>query len=244
MSSVLIVDDDIDFSTALSNVLTKKGYETTKAESGLKALEIIKEKAFDVVLMDIKMPVMKGVETFKKLKEIKKGTTVIMMTAFSVDDLIRDAINEGAYAVIRKPFEIETLVSMIERSKDGALIAVVDDDPEFSKSMKHVLERKGYGVVTCSTSEEAIACAKERKFDVFFIDMKLSLLNGLETYLNIKKYNPKAIAIIMTGYYEEMADLVQQAIEKGAYTCLHKPFNMDEVVNMLEQLVERKKGLK
>ena len=115
-----------------------------------------------MVLMDIKMPVMNGVETYKKLKIMKPGIRVILMTAFSVEDLIKDALREGVYAVIHKPFDIETVMNMIEKSKNGALIAIVDDDPNVCKTMKAVLERKGYSVNTCPTGEDAISLAEER----------------------------------------------------------------------------------
>jgi len=238
-TSILIVDDDANFCNTLSKVLAMKGYQTSTAESGSRALDLLKERQFDVVLMDIKMPVMNGVETFKQIKAIKPGSVVILMTAFSVDDLVRDAIKEGVYAVIRKPFDIDSVINMIEKSKNGALLAVVDDDPEICKTMKVILERKGYSVTSCATGEEAISITKERPFNIIFIDVKLPLLNGLETYLEIKKTNPKAIAVMMTAYRQEADELIKQAIEKGAYSCLYKPFDMNEAIGIIEEISKK-----
>ena len=238
-TSVLIVDDDANFCNSLSKILAMKGYETLLADSGSHALELVKEKTVDIVLMDIKMPVMNGVETYKKLKTIKPNLRVIMMTAFSVDDLIKDAVKEGVYAVVRKPFDAETIINMIEKSKDGALVAIVDDDPNICKTMKSILERKGYGVNTCLTGEEVIALAKERRYDAFCVDMKLPVLNGLEVYLEIKKINPKAVVIMMTAYRQEMDELIKQGIKDGAYTCLYKPLDMDEVIKIIDKVSER-----
>jgi two-component system response regulator HydG len=234
--SLLVVDDDVNYAVTLSKIMDKKGYITATAESGFRAIDLIKERAFDVVLMDIRMPVMNGLEAFRKIKEIRPDTIVILMTAFSVDDLIRDALKEGAYAVIRKPFDIDTVVNMIEKAKTGILLAVVDDDPQICQSLKNVLEKKGYSVTPCATGEEAISLAKDRKFDIYLIDMKLPVLNGLETYLEIKKTNEKAIAIMMTGYRQELDDLVKQSKEKGAYACLYKPFQMDDVIKMIDEI--------
>jgi DNA-binding NtrC family response regulator len=110
--------------------------------------------------------------------------------------------------------------------------------------MKNVLERKGYGVVTCSSGEEAIALAKDRPRDIFFIDMKLPVLNGLETYLEIRKVNPQAVVVMMTAYRQEMDELIRQAIEKGAYSCLHKPFDMDEAIRIVEEISKKKQKSK
>ena len=237
---VLIVDDDVNFCNTLLKIMSKKGYDTTAAQSGLRALDLIKEKAFDIVFLDIIMPVMNGVETYKNIKAIRPDTTVIMMTAFSGDDLVREAIKEGVYTVLRKPFDIETAINTIEKAKDGALLVVVDDDPELCKTMQNVLEKKGYGVTTCATGEEAISLAKERPEEILFIDMKLPTLNGLETYLEIRKVNPKAIAVMMTAYRDEMDKAVKEALKNDAYTCLYKPFDMDEVTKIIEEIIQKR----
>lgn len=239
-TSILIVDDDVNFVKSIAKILALKGYETVTADSGACALDLLKSRAFDIVLMDIKMPVMNGVDTFRKMKAARPDTVAILMTAFSVDDLIRDALKEGCYAVVRKPFDIDSVVNMIEKAKNGILIAVVDDDPNICESMKRILEKKGYSVTSCLSGEEVIALAKERIYDVFFLDMKLPVLNGLETYLEIRKINAKAVVVVMTAYRQEMEDLVKAAVSKGAYTCLYKPFDMNEAVNIIDRIAAKK----
>jgi DNA-binding NtrC family response regulator len=240
-TSVLIVDDDTNFCFTLSKILEKKGYATTIAENGQRAIELLKEKAFDAILMDVKMPVINGMEAWKRIKQIRSSATIIFMTAFSVEDLIKDVIREGAYAVIKKPFDIDTVVNMIEESKNGVLLAVVDDDLNTGKTMKNALERKGFSITTCLTGEEGIALAKDRPRDIFFIDMKLPVLNGLETYLEIRKANPEAVVVMMTAYRQEMDELAKQAIEKGAYSCLYKPFDMDKAIRIVDEIAAKKK---
>jgi DNA-binding NtrC family response regulator len=240
-TSVLIVDDDTNFCFTLSKILEKKGYATTIAENGQRAIELLKEKAFDAILMDVKMPVINGMEAWKRIKQIRSSATIIFMTAFSVEDLIKEVIREGAYAVIKKPFDIDTVVNMIEESKNGVLLAVVDDDLNTGKTMKNALERKGFSITTCLTGEEGIALAKDRPRDIFFIDMKLPVLNGLETYLEIRKANPEAVVVMMTAYRQEMDELAKQAIEKGAYSCLYKPFDMDKAIRIVDEIAAKKK---
>ena len=72
--------------------------------------------------------------------------------------------------------------------------------------------------------------------------MKLPVLNGLETYLEIKKINPKAVVVMMTAYREETKELVKQAIKDSAYACLYKPFDMDKVIKIIGEVA--KGGLK
>jgi len=239
-ATILIVDDDVNFRNTLVKILDKKGYEALCVESGFRALETVKEKKVDVILMDIKMPVMNGVETYKKLKAANPGIKVILMTAFSVEDLIRDAVKEGVYAVVRKPFDAETIINMIEKSKNGILVTIVDDDLNFGETMKSILERKGYSVRTCLTGEDAVASARDTSHNVFFVDMKLPVLNGLEVYLEIKKINPKAVVTMITAYRQEMEDLIKQAAERGAYPCLYKPFDMNEAIKIVEEVLKKR----
>lgn len=240
-TKVLIVDDDANFCGTMSKILEKKGYDTSVAENGQRAIDLVRERSVDVILMDVKMPVMNGVDAYKSIKHIRPSTVVIFMTAFSVEDLVKDTIKEGAYAVVKKPFDIDSVVNMIEKSKNGALITVVDDDPSIGKTMKNILERKGYSAATCLNGEEAIALAKGSPRDIFFIDMKLPVLNGLETYLAIRKINPGAVMVMMTAYRQEMRDLIKQAIKDGAYTCLYKPFDMEEAIRIIEEVSKRKR---
>ena len=90
------------------------------------------------------------------------------------------------------------------------------------------------------TGEEAISLAHEKKYDIIFIDMKLPTINGLETYLTIKEINPKAVTIMMTGYREEMADLVEKAMKNSAYACLYKPIDMEKLLGLVSDIRERK----
>jgi len=241
-ASILIVDDNISLCRSLSLILRRKGYAVVTAKDGPEALTMVEEKPFDIIFMDIKMPLMNGVETYKRLKKIKPEAVVMMMTAYAVEDLVQEALQEGAYGIIYKPLDIEKIVTLIERTrgdKQGALVLVVDDDQGICSTLNNILTRKGYKVRTTHTGEEAIAMVQERDYDVIFIDMKLPTMNGLETYLAIKKVNPEAVAIMTTAYRHEMDDLVEGALNNNAYTCLYKPFDMETVVRLVDDIWER-----
>ena len=239
---VLVVDDDISFAESLTDILTEKGYDAVAVNSGDEALGKIKERPFDVALMDVKMPVMDGMQTFKEIKNLSRSITVIMMTAYSMDELVHDALKEGAYGVLRKPLDIEQVIKRIEISKvGGSLTMVVDDDTNIRTSLKDILEEKGYVVTVAKDGKEAIAIAKERPEDIVIIDMQLPFLNGLETFLELKKINPEICAIIITAYKEEMKDLVEQALAKGAYACIYKPFDPQKIVEIVKEITMKKK---
>jgi DNA-binding NtrC family response regulator len=246
-ASILIVDDNVSQVKTMSFVLRRKGYVVATALGGAEAIERAQERPFDMVFMDIKMPVMNGVETYKRIKMVRPDAVVVMMTAYAVEELVQEALREGAYSVIYKPLDIEKVVALINRAsqaKEGALILVIDDDPGTCIALKYILTGKGYKVGIAHTGEEAIALAREKAHDVVFIDMKLPTINGLETYLAIKQINPQAVAIMMTAYRQEVGDLVGQALNETAYSCLYKPFDMAEVLQLVDEIWDRKRKAK
>ena len=113
-TNILVVDDLKSIRQTLSGMLGDEGYNVVLAEDGYQAIEIAKQNPFDLIFMDIKMPGINGVQTFREIKKINPQAVVIMMTAYSVEDLVREALGEGAYGVVYKPFDIEKIVSIIE----------------------------------------------------------------------------------------------------------------------------------
>jgi DNA-binding NtrC family response regulator len=235
-ASILVVDDDIGMTETLADILDDMGYDVAVAGDGYRAIEMIGERAYDIVLMDIKMPGINGVETFKEVKRISPSTKVIMMTAYAVENLIKAALEEGCYGIIYKPLDIDKVMDLIEKAEKGVLILVVDDDPATCETLKDVMVEKSYKVSVAYSGEEAIRFAKENDIGIVFIDVKMPVLNGLETYLAIKEVNPRVTAVMMTGYRQEVADLVEDALRASAYTCLYKPLGMDNVIALVEEI--------
>ncbi|MBS3794893.1 MAG: response regulator [Candidatus Thorarchaeota archaeon] len=243
--SIMIVDDKKSMTSSMSRVLNRMGYDVETAGSGREAIEIAKEKErIDIVFLDIKMPVMNGVETYKQLKTIIPQAAVIMMTAYAVEDLIQEALEEGAFGVIYKPLDLEKVDEKIEKALEiekGALILVVDDDSNVRRSFDKALTKKGYSVIAAESGEEAVNLAAEEEFDVLFIDLRLPEINGLETYLKVKETNPSAVAVIVTAYAQDMNALVEQALLEDAYSCMQKPIDLGKVNDLVNLVMEAKR---
>ena len=113
--SILIVDDDGVMQETLSGVLRKRGYEIFSVGSGNEALSMIKKNVIDLILLDMRLPDIDGLEVLKKIKEFDTEILVIMMTAFSDVQTAVLAMKSGAYDYINKPFELDELKLLIEK---------------------------------------------------------------------------------------------------------------------------------
>ena len=118
-ASVLIVDDNAGLCKTLSFVLGRKGYGVTTANDGAEAIAIVEERPFDIVFMDVIMPFMNGVETYERMKVIRPEAMVVMMTAYAVEDMVQEALNNNAYTCLYKPLDMAEVLRLIKEIKEG-----------------------------------------------------------------------------------------------------------------------------
>ena len=112
---ILIVEDDILMQKMLKDSMKESGFSITLASDGRAGLVKFQKTYFDLVLLDIKLPKMNGIELLKKIKEISDEVIVIMMTAFGAVDTAVDAIKMGAFDYVTKPFLPEELILIMQK---------------------------------------------------------------------------------------------------------------------------------
>ncbi len=234
--SILIIDDDASMCETLVDILREKGYAAERMVGGEGIMEALESKAYDIVLLDFKMPKKNGLEVFREIKNARPETVVIMMTAYSLEKMMEQCLAEGAFGILHKPLDINDVVKQIEAAKDGILVMVVNDEPRMRESLCDLLKEKGYYVTVASDGKDAIEKAKKMPQHVLIVDSKLPVLNGIETYMFMKKINPKVRAVLMTAYKEEASDLMNNAANRDIYTCLHKPVDPDKIIDLIERI--------
>ncbi len=109
MPRVLVVDDEPDAVELLQEFLTSKGYEVITAQGGEEALRSVKEDRPHLILLDVRMPKMNGLEVLKRVKEIDREVGVIMVTAVNEEETGRQALSLGAFDYITKPLDLKYL---------------------------------------------------------------------------------------------------------------------------------------
>ena len=153
--SILVVDDEESVRDSLNNWFTEDGYRVECAENAKKALSMLETENFDIILADIKMPGMDGLEMLRRIKALKKDAIVIVMTAFASVNTAVVALKDGAYDYITKPFDPDDLSHLIrnaskqiELSQENenlktsvVMLENVDDLIGNSEPMKQVLKQ-------------------------------------------------------------------------------------------------------
>ena len=235
--NILVVDDQAGIRLTLKGILSKKGYNVVVADSGLQAIAEARKTKFSLVFMDIKMPGISGVDAFIKIKEISPGTSVILMTAYAMEDEIRRAIREGAYTIVYKPFDMEKILTLIaECLGTRALVLVVDDRIEDRSLLRTIMESKGYAVVTAESGEDCLRMILEKRFQVILLDIRLPGIDGLVTLREIKKTRPDTTVIMLTAMDNE--ELVKEAMANGSFAFMRKPFEIKELLSIVQKSLQ------
>ena len=112
---ILIVDDQFGIRILLNEVFQKEGYQTFQAANGVQALEIVTKHQPDLVLLDMKIPGMDGIEILKRMKVIDPEIRVIIMTAYGELDMIQEAKDLGALTHFAKPFDIDDIRAAVRK---------------------------------------------------------------------------------------------------------------------------------
>ena len=113
-SAILLVDDEVVFTSNMSKLLTSRGYRVSAVNDGQSAIRALQENGYDVVVLDLKMPGMDGITTLKEIKKLGLFTETLILTGHGSIDTALEALKLGAYDYLTKPCEIEDLVEKIE----------------------------------------------------------------------------------------------------------------------------------
>jgi DNA-binding response OmpR family regulator len=228
----LIVDDDQDHAESVADILQMRGYAVELAASGEQGISRFQETDFHIVLMDVKLPGMNGVETFAELRRIRSAARVLMMTGFSFEALLAEAIGNGALGVLRKPFAISELLEALERVKPRGMVLVADDDPDFAESIEPVLQQNGYVVEIARNGQEALQKASTPGLTCLVLDLRMPLLTGIEVFLKLRETSTPVPTVFVSGYADQDALREVNGFGRGL---LMKPFDPADLLRALEQ---------
>ena len=134
---ILVVDDDLGMREFLELMLTREGYGVTLSDCGKDAVKKIRKTAFDLVLTDIRLGDLTGLDVLRAAKEIKQETAVVLISAFATTETAVEAMNEGAYDYVPKPFDNEELKDTLKRALE--LQSIAAEKEKLSEETQEVL---------------------------------------------------------------------------------------------------------
>lgn len=239
---ILVVDDDKRMARTTCDVLKIKGYDADVVHTGEEAVQKAQSDSFDCVIMDIKMPGISGVEALRQIKETRPKLPVVLVSAYASEEVVAEAKQHGAYAVVSKPVNLQNLLSFLSLLSKEESVLIVDDDPNFCKTLSDILTMRGYRVETENKADRVLGHLEQAYKLVVLLDLKLGNANGVDVLKQIRGKYPTKPVLLVTGYREEMGASIQKGQQIGAYACLYKPLETDRLLGFIEDISRRKRG--
>lgn len=231
---VLMVDDERDFLEATAPALTRRGFCVEQAGDGFTALAAVRRQPPEVVVLDVKMPGMDGVEVFQQIRQLVPEVPVVMLTGHGNIQQAFESSREGVFEYLVKPCEVDRLAGVLHRAvedvrqespegepEEDVLLLLVDDEVDFIASLSPALERRRIQVTSAVTGDEALAIARRQLFDVALIDVRMPGMEGLTLLRSLRALDRDIEVIVLTGH-PSMQDAVA-GMKAGAFDFLSKP---------------------
>ncbi len=229
---VLIVDDNHDLADNLAELLEQEGYAVATAYSGEKALVLAAADVFDTVLTDVRMPGISGVDLVKRLRGLNPETSFLLMTAYSSDAVLSEALGAGVRAVLTKPVDIDLLLARLPH--DVVKVLVVEGDEALGEQLVAALTGRGYSAELERGCRGAIQRIVRGGLDAVVLDAFLSdcKSSDLARSLCLNRGIP---VVLLISELDGGAELMP--LSSAGVRFLTKPFHTDALFEALRSVV-------
>ncbi len=227
MPKTLIVDDNQAFAENMAEILSDAGAEVEIVSSGVTAIERVTPRRYDLLVSDMRMPVMGGAELVHRIRRLDPGLPAIVLTAYTNDDDLAAARREGLLAVLPKPAPVARLLELVAAARRDGLVVVVEDDPALSDNLSEVLRMRGFATVSAASVLETERLGDVRPFAAVS-DLRVpGGPDGAAMSQLARKY-PGLPILAITGH-----DI---APPYGYEALFHKPFDTSALLDRIERL--------
>jgi len=238
---VLIVDDNVDLAENLCEILEAEGCTCALAEDGEAALACLEDEAFDVVITDLKMEGMSGLDLLREVGERWPQTAVIIVTAYAREPTVATARQEGAIDVLPKPIDLPSLLGTVRRLLESeGQVLLVEDEADLRDNLVEILQRcTKLTPVAVGTIQDALAALTRQQFSVAIIDMRLPDGHGvhLATALQRLPHHERPTLVFTSAYPDEIGSILESVSADRPPKILTKPFSPAALVSIVRKAV-------
>ena len=242
---ILIVDDSPVFRTSMKKLLGSMNAEIVLAQDGQEGLDLALQKKFDLIVSDIDMPKINGIELCRSLKntEATQGTPVVMVSTFDSDSDVDKGFQAGASAYLSKydiqSHLLETVENILSKSKfmGNRLVMVVDDSKVVLRIVEKGLAEAGFRVITSENAKKALKLLDTIQPDLILTDIEMPDISGFEFCKTVHKNPELSMVPIVAMSTKTDRGYMKRMVQNGASAYICKPFNIDELVILVEKML-------
>ncbi|MCG8416385.1 MAG: response regulator [Proteobacteria bacterium] len=240
-NAVLVIDDNRDLAENVKEIIEGENVVADVAYDGRSALNLIEKSQYGLIITDIRMPGMDGVEVVKTIHQRWPNLPVVVMTAFSSDETLSAAVSAGALDVLTKPLDVDRMLGLVQRiTEPNAPVLVVEDDPDLLGNLSEALLDIA-GVIPHMASDVATAerLIAEIQFRVAIIDARLPDGCGLDFGSRLQKRCGDQTALIyITGFADDLGSELSAIVDSEQIHLLIKPFSPRALLDLVRENIE------
>lgn len=226
---ILVVDDNVDLAENVAEALELAGARVEVAATGRAALQRLEAGAFDLVLTDMRMPEVSGLELIRALRARDPATPIIVMTAFTNGAELDEARDRGALDVLEKPIDLDRVMALVDRLRAPLTVLVVEDDSGLRTNLTEAL----FGMdnvlpFPTATAADARSVTARIRPKLAVLDLRLPDERGLGLLEHLAAIEGVAV-IVTTGYPSDVSSEVHAPV-------LEKPFPIAALLDRVREL--------
>ena len=233
---ILVVDDDRDNLANLADLLGDLGHEVDIASDPRAALELARDRPYQIALLDLRMPGMDGITLYRELKSIQPAIVALLVTAYAGTAAEQEALEAGTWKVLSKPIRFTDITRLVGEALGWPLVLIVDDDRDLCASLWDALRTEGYRVSTAANREEAVARMRGADIDIVIADFRIPGSSDGELLELARTALPNVPTILITGHSEAIRARSEGSGELRTDAICYKPFNMRELLDTIKRL--------
>jgi two-component system, NtrC family, response regulator HydG len=232
---ILIVDDDQDNAASLGELFEIEGHQVSVVHSGQEAIDAYLEQNFDLAFMDVMMPGKNGVESFLEIRRMKPAASVFMMSGYSVEELMQQAVQGGALGYLDKPLEPEEVIRLTRTVGRNGMVLAATHEHNAASAIEQALVENGLAF-SLVRSESDIKNIRTDE-SVVVINADLHLIDGVAVYRSLVHKGHVGPSILIPRQRSGEAPHENVLRDVGVTGILNKPFDPSELLQRLQQLV-------
>jgi CheY-like chemotaxis protein len=267
---VLLAEDSASNRELFCTMLEKGGYSTIAVENGSKVLEVYEKHSFDLILMDVQMPVMDGIQAAQSIREREKSSgtpapvPIIAMTGQASGEDRHYCLKAGMDDHIAKPFTFNELLEIVdsmlkdkssvpgipadsspalEKKATALKVLVAEDNKENQEVVAVLLDKLAVNYTFAENGQIALEYLQKEKYDLLLLDMQMPVLDGLEALKRIRSDKRQQNLCIIAVTAHAIKGDAEKYIEAGCDDYFPKPINKEQFRRKINELIKKKSSL-
>jgi two-component system, NtrC family, response regulator HydG len=234
--SILVVDDDRDNAQSLAELFELEGYDVLQAHSGEAAISVYLERNIDIAFMDVMLPGKNGVESFLDIRRLKPNANILMMSGYSVEQLMQQALDHGALGILSKPMDNSSILNAIADVGPKGVVVSEGGDDQSSEQLHGLLRNAGIKARILRESRSALMQPPNLDDGVLICDFRSSLIEGIGVCKEMRLRGAWQTSILIAGRKGKQMQDEPLLKDFSATGVINKPFDPNLILKHLSTL--------